>query len=114
MTKQEVRKAWVKALRSGQYKQGQHSLCTNKRYCCLGVLAELAVQYGVAKKLSNLYDGREGFLSSGIMDWVGLQTDSGRYMKGYNTTSLALMNDQGMSFTDIADIIESNPPDLFV
>lgn len=40
--KQSVRDAWVAALRSGQYQQGQYYLKDNEgRYCCLGVLGEV-------------------------------------------------------------------------
>lgn len=40
---------WLEALESGNYKQGEGYLCTpDNRYCCLGVLAELA---GAEKKL---------------------------------------------------------------
>lgn len=51
--KKEVAELWVKALRSGKYKQGRSALCTvvadpenpknkTKSYCCLGVLADIA------------------------------------------------------------------------
>jgi len=36
-------KRWVTALRSGQYEQGKYALRTgDDRYCCLGVLADVA------------------------------------------------------------------------
>lgn len=54
--KAEIAKKWVKALRSGKYKQGRGLLAvvdpTSKEvtgYCCLGVLCELAVKAGVIK-----------------------------------------------------------------
>lgn len=41
----KIKNAWVKALRSGKYKQGEMKLIqggkTNKKYCCLGVLCEI-------------------------------------------------------------------------
>lgn len=37
---QEVKKAWLEALRSGNYKQGQSWLKDGDKYCCLGVLCE--------------------------------------------------------------------------
>lgn len=38
-----IKKAWIKALRSGKYKQGKSRLFHNstKKYCCLGVLARV-------------------------------------------------------------------------
>src|SRR3954466_4218538 len=47
----EVKEKWVAALRSGEYKQGRSYLHSQNpdgedRFCCLGVLCELAVQEG--------------------------------------------------------------------
>jgi hypothetical protein len=41
---QEVKDAWIEALESGEYTQGQFQLenkINNKYYCCLGVLGEI-------------------------------------------------------------------------
>jgi hypothetical protein len=35
----ELKAKWVKALRSGEYKQGRKYLSNYEEYCCLGVLA---------------------------------------------------------------------------
>lgn len=47
----EVKTQWVEALRSGQYKQGQEQLHKaspeGDRFCCLGVLCDLAKKAGV-------------------------------------------------------------------
>lgn len=44
----EVKAAWVAALRSGKYQQGQRRLCVEdggeRRFCCLGVLEDLRMQ----------------------------------------------------------------------
>jgi hypothetical protein len=37
----EWKAKWVKALRSGKYRQGRTRLYDGKFYCCLGVLKEL-------------------------------------------------------------------------
>lgn len=46
--KKDIAKKWVKALRSGKYKQGKTALKvetkTGLRHCCLGVLCELYQQ----------------------------------------------------------------------
>ena len=39
---QEIKKKWVEALLSGKYKQGFGALCWQGKYCCLGVLREVA------------------------------------------------------------------------
>jgi hypothetical protein len=50
-----------------------------------------------------------------VKNWLGLSSDNGEF----DTTSLASIgslagvNDNGGSFGEIADIIESNPPGLF-
>lgn len=38
---------WVKALRSGDYKQGQGSLLLDGKYCCLGVFQDVAHKMGL-------------------------------------------------------------------
>ena len=37
-------KKWIDALRSGKYKQGRGQLVKGDRYCCLGVLCDVAKQ----------------------------------------------------------------------
>lgn len=49
----EVKRKWLEALRSGEYKQGRSYLhyqqagSGEERFCCLGVLCDLAVREGV-------------------------------------------------------------------
>lgn len=47
--KPEIKKLWVKALRSGEYEQGTHQLVKDNKYCCLGVLCEIAHKSGVVE-----------------------------------------------------------------
>lgn len=53
-TPEEVRAAWATALESGEYEQGKRTLAqmdgTGVKYCCLGVLCELAAQAGMLSK----------------------------------------------------------------
>jgi hypothetical protein len=37
----KLKKRWIKALRSGKYKQGSGRLQEDGKFCCLGVLCEL-------------------------------------------------------------------------
>lgn len=52
----ELKTKWLKALRSGNYKQGKSNLCSvnpatgELSYCCLGVLCEVA---GIQKTLGH-------------------------------------------------------------
>lgn len=46
----EIKAKWVAALRSGEFEQGSGALCRGGRYCCLGVLCELAYREGVVAR----------------------------------------------------------------
>lgn len=37
----KIKKLWLKALRSGEYKQGKLALRIKNKYCCLGVLCDI-------------------------------------------------------------------------
>ena len=110
---QEIKKQWLAALKSGQYRQGKYSLQTSSQeFCCLGVLCDLAVkakiipepllpgpegvgyQYGL--------DGRSGFLPTEVYRWAGLD---GPYPR-IADTDLSVLNDNGTSFNEIAALIE--------
>lgn len=128
---------WVAALRSGEYEQGRSYLNRDGKYCCLGVLCELAVQEGVATSiptqgLPNVIrygteDSGYGFSSSylpqNVAVWADVDenghlplTDEGTEVKIYRgtgtpdqtTSSLAVLNDDGFTFEQIAAIIEEH------
>ena len=40
--KHELKTKWIKALRSGKYRQGRGRLKYGDRYCCLGVLRHIS------------------------------------------------------------------------
>ena len=123
-------KKWVKALRSGIYKQGKGHLCNplTDEYCCLGVAADLYV-----KEVGDItveddgslraYDGRDIYPPPAVVEWLGLDDSAGRYVKSGDSeivvqaggiTTLAYNNDEdNLSFEQIADIIESEPKGLF-
>lgn len=42
----EVKTNWIEALNSGEYEQGKGALCRGGKFCCLGVLTDLAVKDG--------------------------------------------------------------------
>lgn len=48
--KKSIMTKWVKALRSGEYKQGFGYLCNEGNHCCLGVLCEIAPKSLKVKK----------------------------------------------------------------
>lgn len=88
---------WVKALRSGKYKQGMGELYNPKieTYCCLGVAAIIC---GSGKQKLKA----EGILNSTHnvpKELIGLRT-------GSVPSKLAMYNDNGKSFKWIASYIE--------
>jgi hypothetical protein len=132
----ENAKAWIAALRSGEYEQGKKALHVLEGdgvgYCCLGVACDLAVKAGVPltreTELSEvIHQEIEVFVTENgvravaylpppVRKWLGVRTDGGNYDAHPSThgfTSLATKNDDGATFGEIADIIESEPKGLF-
>ena len=102
MTKEQATK-WVKALRSGKYKQGKSFLYSpNDTYCCLGVLAK--INGGAVTKDCFGFMEVLGSETYGLRDIAGAVYGEGKLEYG----SLATANDHGMSFAEIADWIEEN------
>lgn len=87
---------WVKALRSGKYKQGYNQLYDHddKSYCCLGVLNKL--------HKNQLNDNYTGILSPGN-GVIG--SDSG-YLPSLDVSLIKLNDDLRLNFDEIADIIQ--------
>jgi hypothetical protein len=113
----DVATKWVKALRSGEYKQGKGQLCEThpqegNQHCCLGVLADLAVKAGVLSEFRYSF-----YLDETTQKWCGLADSAGSFKsesEEEKVTSLSWLNDRGKTFEQIADIIESEPEGLFL
>src|SRR5258708_2356684 len=94
VNKRRVR-AWVKALRSGEYRQGNFMLRpTDDTYCCLGVACEVA---------QLPYRANAGALPDEVAEYYGLDNDpllTSRY------TCVAANDPGGWSFKRIATAIE--------
>lgn len=111
-----IKKLWVDALMSGEYKQGDSWLNRNDKFCCLGVLCDvhkkdtgngywdptpdsddkLAMAYFVGSQCS------DSLLPDAVKKWGRLDE---RLPRAGNK-SLASLNDSGYSFAEIAAIIE--------
>ncbi len=123
----ENAKKWVTALRSGKYSQGRGMLRKEDTFCCLGVACDLyARETGAGLwKATNTYMVRSSFvlgeeraneyLPPAVQEWLGLATGQGEYDGNIEplSHSLSHRNDDGASFGEIADIIESQPEGLF-
>jgi hypothetical protein len=109
--KKEVANIWVAGLRSGKYKQGIGLLRSkDDHYCCLGVLADLAVtQKGVIRSLDKDYftfDDYKECLPPKVVEWAELKNAHGFCPQIGQT--LAELNDKHKTFAEIADLIEKN------
>lgn len=110
---------WVRALRSGKYKQARKVLCDPQKesYCCLGVACELAIADGVSltkKQLKNIcyYGGESKFLPSRVVEWLDIADTFGVFGE-FDNQSLAIKNDDGYSLNEIADLIVKHQDRLF-
>lgn len=104
---------WLEALESGKYEQGTHYLKSNNKYCCLGIVCELA---GLQ------HDGESCFIGQGhwhtvhlpeyLTEQYGFFTNFGE-VDGGADDSLVCRNDTGSSFAEIAAFIRANPKSVF-
>ena len=113
---------WVDALRSGNYKQAKNFLRSGDRFCCLGVLCEVAKDNGLpVLQHENTYDGEQACLPETVRRWAGMRDNYG-FLDGVEREdpddvikeSLAVANDDGYSFEQIADLIEKYAEELGV
>jgi len=109
----EVKTAWVQALRSGEYQQTSGSLRATSgsraSYCCLGVLCDIS---GLGKWGSSDYYAiglhfALGILPEEVAEWAGFSSSDPATGED-DWTRLSYQNDSGLSFADIADLIEEN------
>ena len=128
--RQEIANKWADALESGEYTQGAFSLAVEDTagratHCCLGVLCVLAIADGVdVPKTGERYsddhvDGvmygygveqAEALLPYEAMKWAGMQSNDGTCPNAGEV--LASLNDFGVPFYRIAEIIRENADTL--
>lgn len=101
----ELAMKWVEALRSGKYEQGKGYLKNPyNKYCCLGVLCEVEVIKDYTT-LTSKQDDPNTFYPG-----IALRTKNGTYAGGAD--NLVDSNDSGLSFEEIADIVERHWEEL--
>lgn len=128
----DVKQLWVTALRSGDYTQGRRTLRYedadgNNRWCCLGVLCDLAVKAGIIGEPTRIvkglppdardcdgpweflddydYDGYRSDLPKRVQEWAGLE-EAVPTLRG--STAIELNDHLSMPFPEIADRIEES------
>lgn len=113
---------WIKALKSGRYKQGKYYLVQGDLHCCLGVCVKVAMENGIkvtpisscadesifvdgrkwreennVVELPITYGGFVGSLPTQIREWLGVNIKE---------TPLVKLNDRdGKTFDEIADYL---------
>jgi hypothetical protein len=131
----DIKKLWVDALRSGEYKQGlgclkKMSAANQYEYCCLGVLCDLHQKHThggtwkdrVSIDTISFYipnghgeEKNEAFLPPPVMDWAGLSRGNPEvpYAGAQQTILLSALNDgssaasfRKLTFEQIADLID--------
>lgn len=112
-------KKWVKALRSGKYKQGtetlkQYNSNGEAKHCCLGVLCELYNNdMKKSKKKTLNITIVDCCLPEKVKEWSGIKSSYGKFYGEEDLPApLADLNDNGKKFKTIADIIEKHYENL--
>lgn len=110
--KKAIMKQWVKALRSGKFKQTTNVLYDGKGYCCLGVLCRLhanehhkTFRNKIASNHEKYYLDQCSLPPNQVVKWAGLN-GSNPVVEG---NSLGYSNDTlSKNFNTIANLIEKN------
>jgi hypothetical protein len=99
LTKTQIanRKKWVKALRSGKYKQTSGRLVRDGKYCCLGVACDVS---GLGRWRSM------DRIKPGFSEYV-VPSPMGNEVEGYSLP-YAVINELGFSRGDEAALIRRN------
>lgn len=126
-----LQEAWVKALESGEYQQGDRRLVTvvnpgpdeELKCCCLGVLCLVE---GLEKHLDMASGGMEPryhfereqfYLPQSLVQKYGFYNHRGQAMGAEHpddkSNSLSYMNDSGRSFAEIAAYVREHPTWFF-
>lgn len=113
MNKERAR-AWVRALRSGEYPQGTGGLKVDGKFCCLGVLCHTLELEGVLKSrltaggYATAWGESAGYVpGDDVAKLMELEHANVDVMYNGQRTKLWVLNDQyKLSFNQIADLIE--------
>jgi hypothetical protein len=121
----EIADKWIIALESGEYTQGVGALKENNKYCCLGVLCELAVKEGIIQPPTLDMDDTYQYgshqtwstetLPDEVIEWAQMNSNEGiigSYVQGDEYYSLMQMNDNGCSFNQITEKIREHKDKL--
>jgi hypothetical protein len=114
----DIKEKWLEALRSGRYQQGTKELRSlTNRFCCLGVLVDILMpeNWKIGENRYYIQESETStalaVLPKSISDTYGLSCTVNIHSFYYedreiNVSTLTEANDFGMSFDEIANIIE--------
>lgn len=104
----DVKKEWIAALRSDEFKQTTGQLKTDSGFCCLGVLCELyRRKHGGEWALSNTFENHSAVIPYAVKAWAGLRSCNPDVLVDGDQIGLAHVNDVlKYPFSKIADLIE--------
>ncbi len=113
---------WVEALESGEYRQGQQYLRQKHEegdlFCCLGVACSLFPEISKPEDYEEVeeggpvfYSNEKSLLPERMVKLLGFLGKLGQHK--HNDTSLSMMNDNGITFKEIAEEIRKNPSNWF-
>lgn len=120
--KEDVKDLVVSALRSGEYKQGKGVLRHYDCHCVLGVFCDLYIKHNPGKAewtTDTIQPGMYGFRNVGaslyfvgslpdvVCEWAGLKQHGCIRDNEGHTEAFETLNDYGMSFSELADLIEA-------
>lgn len=131
--KNQIKRRWIAALRSGEYRKGKGALCKSTQsgdvFCCLGVLTQMAIEDGVLDGW-DVAPGRSSRLGvvekdgtieidglpEVVRKWAGLHEAFPNIVTDDYEKSLAELNDgskgyspqRPLKFSEIADLIETH------
>lgn len=122
-----LKQKWVRALRSGKYFQASGALRTEDGYCCLGVLCDVydsskwtlatdedfgdeSIEWHYSTEFNGFNNVMKDVLPDAVMEAAGLDLHNPEVPYGIDgtKTSLAVINDSGATFKQIADLIETH------
>lgn len=116
--KPDIKKKWVKALRSGKYRQTTNTLKSEAGFCCLGVLSDLYIkEHKRSKWIDGSHNGKFYFVDSrgkkegsslphSVMRWAGIKEPNPQLE--LERSAISANDSDRKDFKEIADLIEQS------
>ncbi len=102
----EVKKLWIAALESGEYKKGECELKNGDKYCCLGVLCDIHAKTHGKNFTTEFYLGESMFLPKKVEKWAGLNAPNPTFKLDNVECNIADYNDAHSTFDEVIKIIK--------